>query len=132
LWIADFLRQAVYLPKKLIERADVAASAGRYTDVQHTPEHARAREELALELDEIAPQGARRMLAQALGVEVEAYTWRLLEASVRREAAPCSCAMARLTSGRCSWGPELSRCALLRGSTTGGWTKTEKAGALRV
>src|SRR3712207_5701789 len=32
-----------------------------------------AREELALDLDEIARQGARRMLAQALEAEVDAY-----------------------------------------------------------
>ncbi len=32
-----------------------------------------AREELMLDLDEIARQGARRMLAQALEAEVEAY-----------------------------------------------------------
>jgi transposase-like protein len=33
----------------------------------------KAREELTLDLDEIARQGARRMLAQALGAEVDAY-----------------------------------------------------------
>jgi transposase-like protein len=34
---------------------------------------ARAREELALDLDEIARQGARKMIAEALEAEVEAY-----------------------------------------------------------
>ena len=34
------------------------------------------RERLMLDLDEIARQGARRMLAQALEAEVEAYTLR--------------------------------------------------------
>src|SRR5215204_3515143 len=37
LWIEDFVRHAVYLPQKVIERADVAAAAGRNTDVEHTP-----------------------------------------------------------------------------------------------
>jgi hypothetical protein len=32
-----------------------------------------AREDLSLDLDEIARQGARRMLAEALEAEVEAY-----------------------------------------------------------
>ena len=32
-----------------------------------------AREDLSVDLDEIARQGARRMLAQALEAEVEAY-----------------------------------------------------------
>jgi hypothetical protein len=39
----------------------------------HQDEHAREQEEFVLDLDEIARQGARKMLAQALQAEVDAY-----------------------------------------------------------
>ena len=64
----------MYLPEKAIERSDVGASVGRiHRYVQSTSRRGTQREELMLDLDEIARQGARKMLAQALEAEVEAY-----------------------------------------------------------
>ena len=74
MWIGDFVRHAVYLPEKAIKRSDVGASVGRihrYAFRVHQDET--KREELVLDLDEIARAGARKMLAQALEAEVEAY-----------------------------------------------------------
>jgi putative transposase len=68
------VRHAVYLPEKTIESSDVGASVGRihrYAFRIHQDET--TREELMLDLEEIARAGARKMLAQALEAEVEAY-----------------------------------------------------------
>lgn len=75
MWIGDFVRHAVYLPEKAIERSDVGASVGRiHRYVQSTSRRDSKRErELMLDLDEIARAGARKMLTQALEAEVEAY-----------------------------------------------------------
>ena len=44
-----------------------------YTGMRRIHQEEKAREELTLDLDEIARHGARRMLAQALEAEVDAY-----------------------------------------------------------
>jgi hypothetical protein len=79
----------------------------------------RAREEHLLDLDEIARQGARRMLAQALEAEVDAYTSRQPEISAMSKAGLWLCATATPGSARSYWepGPWRSR---LRGSMTVG------------
>ena len=86
----------------------------------------RVREELLLDLDEIARQGAKRMLAEALEAEVEAYLEAARAERDEQGRAPWSFAMATPGSVRSSWEPEPSRFAL-RGSTTVGWTKTATA-----
>ena len=64
----------MYLPQQAIERAGVPTPVGRiHRDAQTTSRRDENREELMLDLDEIARQGARRMLAEALEAEVEAY-----------------------------------------------------------
>jgi len=64
----------VYLPKKVIETADAPTSAGRiHRAMFRVHQDETKREELMLDLDEIARAGARKMLAQALEAEVEAY-----------------------------------------------------------
>jgi len=104
LWIEDFLRRAVYLPKKVIERSGAPTPVGRiHRDVQGTPRRALARQqELMLDLDEIARAGARRMLAQALEAEVEAYLMRP-KISVTKEATPWLFVMGVLRGVRYSW-----------------------------
>lgn len=55
------------------EKADAPTSAGRNTPMGSIHEVETEREEFIFDLDEIARQGARRMLAEALEAEVEAY-----------------------------------------------------------
>ena len=93
-----------------------------------------AREELALDLDEIARQGARRMLAQALEAEVDAYivpTSKRPAINATREATPWSFAMGALGSARSSVGLGPWR-SVPRGSTTAGSTSMESVGASRA
>lgn len=59
-----------------------------------------AREEFVLDLDEIARQGARRMLAQALEAEVQALTSKLPKENATTTGTPWSFAMATLKSER--------------------------------
>jgi Transposase, Mutator family len=74
LWIGDFSKHAVYLPEKVNERSGAPTPVGRrHRAMFRVHQDDEAREELALDLDEIARQGARRMLAQALEAEVGAY-----------------------------------------------------------
>ncbi len=70
----DFPENAVYLPHKRLKTADAPTSAGRIHRAMHRlHQNEQAHQEAMLDLDEIARQGARRMLAQALEAEVEAY-----------------------------------------------------------
>jgi transposase-like protein len=73
--MGDFVRHAVYLPKKVFERSGAPTPVGRrHRYAQSTSERrVEDRERHLLDLDEIARQGARRMLAEALEAEVEAY-----------------------------------------------------------
>jgi putative transposase len=75
LWIGDFLLSVVYLPFEQSKRkADAPTSAkGRGTPMGSIHEVGGDREQFMLDLDEMARQGARRMLAEALEAEVEAY-----------------------------------------------------------
>ncbi len=88
-----------------------------------------SREELIPDLDEIARQGARRMLAEALEAEVQDY---LEAARDQRDgrghalATPWWCAMVTQESGKFSWEPERLR-SVLRESTIAGWTRTATA-----
>ena len=64
----------MYLPKKANERAGAPTPVGRIHRAMFTlHQDQAAREELMLDLDEIARHGARRMLAQVLEAEVETY-----------------------------------------------------------
>jgi hypothetical protein len=65
-----------------------------------------AREELTLDLDEIARAGARRMLAHALEAEVDSYIEAAKKTSATKMAMPWSFAMGTLRSVRSSVGPE--------------------------
>ena len=80
------------------------------------------REEIALDLDEIARAGAKRMLVEALEAEVRENTSKPRGASATREVAPWSSVTAMPESARSSWGREPWR-SKLPGSTTAGWTK---------
>ncbi len=82
----------------------------------------KAREELVLDLDEIARQGARRMLAEALEAEVEAYLERAKEERHERGRALVVRNGYEPESGRSSWGRG-ARSSKLPGFTTGGWTR---------
>jgi putative transposase len=74
LWIGDFLRHAVYLPYKAIQAAGAPTPVGRrHRAMQRLHQNGQLHEEAMLDLDEIARQGARRMLAEALEAEVEDY-----------------------------------------------------------
>lgn len=77
-----------------------------------------AREEFVLDLDAIAREGARRMLAQALEAEVEAY----MEAASDERDERCRALVVRNDHARsrevlCGAGPSSSE---LPGSTTNG------------
>ena len=90
-----------------------------------------AREELMLDLDEIARAGARRMLAQALEAEVEAY----LDAAKDQRDEHGRALVVRNGRARereivCGAGA-LWRFAP-QGSTTAGSTSTESVGASRA
>jgi hypothetical protein len=87
----------------------------------------RAREEYLIDLDEIARQGARKMLAEALEAEVEAY---IEAASGERDEGGHALVVRNGCAkrvGRSSWELEPSRSAL-PGSTTAGWTKEAASG----
>jgi Transposase, Mutator family len=75
LWIGDFLRDVVYLPfEESNRKADAATRRLRKDTPMHRVHQDEAtREQLMLDLDEIARRGARQMLAQALQAEVQAY-----------------------------------------------------------
>ena len=98
--------------------------------MQRVHQHQRGREQQSLDLDEIARQGARRMLAEALEAEVEASI----------EAAKDQCdedgrtlvvPMGTPGSARSSWEPGRWRSRLPR-STIVGWIKPASAGASRA
>src|SRR5215207_890229 len=64
----------VYLPSKTIQPAGAPTPAGRRHRAMRRLHHGeQLREELALDLDEIARAGAKRMLAEALEAEVREY-----------------------------------------------------------
>jgi hypothetical protein len=71
LWIGDFLKDAVYL--RVIELKSRRANVSRKdTPMQRVHYYEPKREqELSLDLDEIARQGAKQMLAEALEAEVQ-------------------------------------------------------------
>lgn len=89
------------------------------------------REELALDLDEIARAGARRMLAEALEAEVADY----IEAARGQQDEQGHALVVRKTatpeSARSSAGPDRWR-SRPRGSTTSGWTRTATAAGSRA
>jgi hypothetical protein len=88
------------------------------------------REQFALDLDEIARAGARRMLAEALEAEVQAYIEAARdERDHRGHALVVRNGYAR--EREIPWEPEPSRSAL-RGSTTSAWTRTASAKGSRV
>ena len=88
-------------------------------------------EQFLLDLDEIARVGARRMLAEALEAEVEAY----LEAAIEERDERGRALMVRNGHPRESakWfaQPGLSRFTP-RGSTIAGWTRMARGGASRA
>ena len=71
-----------FLEKRGVPSRQVSWKSRRYnvggkdTPMHRVHQDEAMRERLMLDLDEIARQGARRMLAQALEAEVEAYTLR--------------------------------------------------------
>lgn len=78
-----------------------------------------ARQQHMLDLDEIARAGARRMLAEALEAEVEAYLEAAKGQRDEREDTPWSQETATPGSGRSSWGAGLWRSALPEFMTAG-------------
>jgi len=79
LWIEDFLKSVVYLPfEQSNGKADVGGVGGKETPMDRIHQDEQTGEQFLLDLDEIARVGARRMLAEALEAEVEAY----LEAAI--------------------------------------------------
>ena len=81
----------------------------------------KARQELMLDLDEIARRGARRMLAEALEAEIDACIEAARETSATREDMPWFSETAMAGSERSSVEPGLWT-SKLPGSTTGEWT----------
>jgi transposase-like protein len=74
LWIEDFVRDAVYLPfEKSNGKSRRANAGGKDTPMHSVHQDEATHEQLMLDLDEIARQGAKKMLAQALQAEVQAY-----------------------------------------------------------
>jgi putative transposase len=74
LWIGDFLRNVVYLPfEQSNGKADVGGVGGKDTPMDRIHQDEQSGEQFLLDLDQIARVGARRMLAEALEAEVEAY-----------------------------------------------------------
>jgi putative transposase len=79
LWIEDFLKSVVYLPDSEDEsnrdKPTRQRRLGKDTPVKsiHHNDKTCGQEEHLLDLDEIARQGARKMLAEALEAEVAAY-----------------------------------------------------------
>jgi Transposase, Mutator family len=74
LWIRDLLRNVVYLPfEQSNGKADVGGVGGKDTPMDRIHQDEQTGEQFLLDLDEIARLGARRMLAEALEAEVEAY-----------------------------------------------------------
>ena len=93
----------------------------------------RAREELALgDLDEIARQGARKMLAEALEAEVEAYIEAArAERDERGRALVVRNGYANEREVLLGAGGAV-QVRTPRVNATVGWTKMENAGALRA
>lgn len=95
----------------------------------------RGRQQQLLDLDEIARQGARRMLAEALEAEVEAY----IEAAKDQRDEDGRALVVRngharereILLGRSSWEPGRWR-SKLPGSTIVGWIKPASAGGSRA
>jgi len=68
------MKNVVYLPFEAIKKGSRRANVGgKDTPMRRIHQDEEAREEFMLDLDEIACEGARRMLACALRAEVEAY-----------------------------------------------------------
>ena len=68
------MRNVVYLPfEQSNGKADVGGVGGKDTPMERIHQDEQTGEQFLLDLDEIARVGARRMLAEALEAEVEAY-----------------------------------------------------------
>src|SRR5215217_3674107 len=95
-WIEDSLRHVVYLPFRVIDRKSRRCSVGgKDTPMHRVHQEEPSREEFVLDLDAIAREGAKRMLAQALEAEVEIYletTRGERDEQGRAKAAPWWCA----------------------------------------
>jgi hypothetical protein len=78
----------------------------------HQDESTREQEEFVLDLDEIARQGARKMLAQALEAEVEAYLRAGEGERDEHKLGRWWSEMATPEAARSSVGPGLSRLGL--------------------
>jgi hypothetical protein len=132
LWTGDFVRHAVYLPHKQLGRAGAPTPpVGRRDTAMHrVHQEQQGREQQLLDLDEIARQGARRMLAEALEAEVEAY---IQAANDQRDEDGRALVVRNGTpgSGRSSWEPARWR-SRLPGSTIVGWIKPASAGGSRA
>jgi hypothetical protein len=90
----------------------------------------KAREELMLDLDEIARAGARRMLAQALEAEVEAY---LDAAKDQRDSTDAPWLFAMGVPGSARSSVDLGPWRFMPpGSTTAESTSMESVGASRA
>jgi transposase-like protein len=74
LWIEAFPKDVVYLPfEQPNGKSRRANVGGKDTPMRRIHQDETTREQLSLDLDEIARQGAKKMLAQALQAEVDAY-----------------------------------------------------------
>jgi transposase-like protein len=74
LWIEAFPKDVVYLPfEQPNGKSRRANVGGKDTPMRRIHQDETTREQLSLDLDEIARQGAKKMLAQALRAEVDAY-----------------------------------------------------------
>jgi len=83
-----------------------------------------------LDLDGIAREGARRMLAEALEAEVEAYVQAARDERDERGHA-LVVRNGYANEREILLGPDRSR-SRLRGSTTSAWTQTATAGGFRA
>jgi hypothetical protein len=90
LWIEDFSKSVVYLPLQVVKRKSRRANVGGKDTPMHSirQDEASRQEEFMLDLDEIVRVGARRMLAQALEAEVEAYLQAATERARRTRTCP--------------------------------------------
>jgi hypothetical protein len=91
----------------------------------------KVREEHLLDLDEIARAGAKRMLAEALEAEVEAYVESARDQRDERGRSLVVRRMATPGSGRFSVEPGLWR-SVLRESMIAGWTRAASDDASRA
>src|SRR5215207_9290695 len=88
LWIGDSLKSVVYLPfEQSNGKADVGGVGGKETPMDRIHQDEQTGEQFLLDLDEIARVGARRMLAEALEAEVEAYLEAAIEEREERGRA---------------------------------------------